>query len=76
MEVRWGLVAGALGLFGLSLFAFKKPHLFLDGKRSKFWVGVLGKERAVLMVKYVSVPLVALVALFLFIGGVGVIHLK
>lgn len=76
MEIRWGLVSAALGLVVLSIFAFRNPHHFIHGRRSKFWVDLIGRENTLRLVKFVSVPLILLVALVLGLGGVGIIHLK
>jgi hypothetical protein len=56
-------------LFPVAVFAFKNPELFMKGRRSGFWLELLGEEKTRKLIKYVSVPLVLLIATLLFIGG-------
>lgn len=55
----------------VAFFAYQYPEKFLSGRRSKFWVDILGREGAIKLVKYFSVPLVVLIAIGIFIGGIA-----
>jgi hypothetical protein len=58
-------------LFPVAALGFKKPELFMMGRRSFFWLGLLGEEKTKKLIRYFSVPLVLLIAIFLIIGGLS-----
>jgi hypothetical protein len=67
-ESHWMIIVGIV-LFPLAVLAYKKPELFMHGRRSGFWLDVLGEEKTKKLIKYFSVPLVVLIAIFLILGG-------
>jgi hypothetical protein len=56
------IVVGIL-LLPAAGIAFKFPELFMHGRRSGFWVKLVGEERTKKLIRYFSVPLVVLIAL-------------
>lgn len=69
-ESHWMILIGIL-LFPVAALAFKKPELFMKGRRSGFWLKLLGQEKTKRLIRYVSVPLVLLIAMFLIAGGLS-----
>lgn len=76
MGVQWKFVGIAIALFAFAAFAFKRPELFLHGRRSHFWVKMIGRERTITMVRFVSVPILVFVGVCLLLGGLGIVHLR
>ena len=69
-ESHWMILMGIL-LLPVAAFAFKKPEFFMKGRRSGFWLKLLGEEKAKKLIRYFSVPLVLLIAIFLIMGGLS-----
>jgi hypothetical protein len=69
MSESHGMIIVGIILIPVAVFAFKKPEFFMRGRRSGFWLDVLGEEKTEKLIKYFSVPLVVLIALLLIIGG-------
>ena len=67
-ESNWMILIGIL-LFPFAALGFKKPELFMRGRRSFFWQDLLGEEKTKKFIRYFSVPLVLLIAIFLIVGG-------
>jgi len=63
------IVVGLL-LLPVSVIAFKKPELFMRGRRSGFWLKILGEEKTKKLIRYFSVPLVVLIAAVLIVAGI------
>jgi hypothetical protein len=58
-------------LIPVSFLAYKKPEIFMYGRRSGFWLGLLGEEKTKKLIRCFSVPLVLLIAIFLIVGGLA-----
>jgi hypothetical protein len=56
-------------LFPVAALGFKKPELFMKGRRSGFWLKLLGEEKTKKFIQYFSVPLILLIAIVLILGG-------
>jgi hypothetical protein len=69
------LLIGIL-LLPVAVLAFKKPEIFMYGRRSGFWLGLLGKEKTKKIIRYFSVPLVLLIATLLILVGLLPILMK
>lgn len=67
-ESHWMILIGIF-LFPVAALAFKKPELFMRGRRSGFWLKLLGEEKTKKFIKYFSIPLVLLIAIILILGG-------
>ena len=67
-ESFWMILVGIL-IIPVAALAFKKPELFMRGRRSGFWLKLLGEEKTKKLIRYFSVPLVLLVAFILIVGG-------
>lgn len=68
-QAHWMIVVGLL-LLPVSVIAFKKPELFMRGRRSGFWLKILGEEKTKKLIRYFSVPLVVLIAAVLIVAGI------
>jgi hypothetical protein len=69
------MVLIGIALFPVAALGFKKPELFMRGRRSGFWLELLGEEKTRKLIKYFSVPLVSLVGIFLIVVGViGILY--
>lgn len=71
-ESHWMILIGIL-LFPVAALGFKKPELFMKGRRSGFWLKLLGEEKTKKFIQYFSVPLVLLIAIFLIVVGLSTI---
>jgi hypothetical protein len=71
-ESHWMIFIGIL-LFPIAALGFKKPELFMRGRRSGFWLKLLGEEKTKKFIQYFSVPIVLLIAIFLIVVGLSTI---
>ncbi len=69
-EEHWMIVAGIL-IIPLNVFAFKKPEFFLKFRDSQRLIKWIGEERTIKVIRYFSVPLMSLIALFLIGFGIS-----
>lgn len=69
------LVIGAV-LWMVAVWAFKKPHHFLHGRKARMWINMIGEDRTLKVVRYFSVPLLVAIGGFLVAAGLGYIDLR
>jgi len=74
-EIYWQIIVGLL-LIVAALIGFKKPGFFMYGRRSGFWLPLLGEEKTKKLIRYVSVPLALIIAFILIAGGLAEIYLQ
>jgi hypothetical protein len=74
-EVYWQIIVGFLLIFG-AVLGFLKPGLFMYGRRSGFWLPLLGEEKTKKLIRYVSVPLALIIAFILIAGAMAEIYLQ
>jgi hypothetical protein len=58
-------------LFPVAALGFKKPELFMKGRRSGFWLNLIGEEKTKKFIRFFSVPLILLIATLLIIAGLS-----
>lgn len=59
-----GMAIGAVVCLLFAFIGIKKPEWALKSRKSQFWVRLIGEQKTLLIIKYVSVPLLFVLAAF------------
>lgn len=70
MQEAWWMILISAILFSFSIFVYMRPELFLGGHRSAFWIKLIGVDRTTMIIRYFSAPLLAVIAIAIFILSV------
>lgn len=67
-EAHWMMIVGVV-LLPLAISVFRKPDWFMQGRAAQRWQTVLGKDKTLFVIRYISSTALLLIGLFLLYYG-------